>query len=89
MDLISHFWNHGIKAEMLHRVAPNMTAQYDYAVSSGIRILVTIDEKLTSSETVKVKHLERRNEEEVPFADVVVYIQNILQNRIPHTSAKK
>jgi len=46
MELISFLWNSGIKAEMLHRAAPNLTVQYDYAVSAGIRILVTIDESL-------------------------------------------
>lgn len=88
MELISHLWSNGIKAEMLHRVTLNMTAQYEYAAASGIRILVTIDEKLTSSETVRVKHLDRRGEEDVPFENVVNYIQDILQNRT-HPSFKK
>lgn len=89
MELISDLWSHGIRAEMLHRVAPSMTAQYDYAVSSGIRILVTIDEKLRSSDTVKVKNLDRRNEEDIAFSEVVPYIQNIIQSRATHTNSKK
>ncbi|GMH33793.1 hypothetical protein BSKO_01627 [Bryopsis sp. KO-2023] len=76
MDLVSRLWANGMKAEMLHKVAPSMTEQYEHAAWRGIRWLVTIDEqKLSASQTVRVKSLDRKTEEDVPFDEVASYIQ--------------
>lgn len=78
MELVAQLWASGLSAEMIHKVAPSMTEHYEYAVSRGIRWLVTINEqRLSSSETVRVKYLsDRKSEEEVPFDDVAQHIQD-------------
>ena len=64
---------------MIHKVSPSMTEHYEYAMSRGMRWLVTINEqRLSSSETVRVKNLtDRKSEEEVPFDEVAHYIQSV------------
>lgn len=90
MDLLSRLWSAGIKAGMLHKVAASMTEHYEHAVSRGIRWLVTIDEqKLSSSETVRVKNLDRRIEEDVPYKDVPQYILKKMSGPAQRTSITK
>lgn len=86
MELISSLWSQGIKAEMLHKVNPTMTAQYDYATVAGMRILVIIDDQILSScKTVKIKNLDRKQEDDVPYQEVPQFILNILQTRTSMT----
>lgn len=90
MDLVSRLWDVGIKAGMLHKVAASMTEHYEHAVSKGIRWLVTIDEqKLSSSETVRVKNLDRKIEEDVPFKEVPQYILKKMAGSTQRTSSTK
>ncbi|CAD7701489.1 unnamed protein product [Ostreobium quekettii] len=81
MELVAQLWAAGLKAEMIHKVSPSMTEHYEYAMSRGMRWLVTINEqRLSSSETVRVKNLtDRKSEEEVPFDEVAPYIQSVNQ----------
>lgn len=44
MALLSACWAVGIKAEIVPRICPNVSEQYEYANARGIRWLVTIEE---------------------------------------------
>ena len=44
MALLSACWAVGIKAELVPRICPNVSEQYEYANARGIRWLVTIEE---------------------------------------------
>lgn len=44
MALVSACWAAGIKAELVPRVCPSVSEQYEYANARGIRWLATIDE---------------------------------------------
>uniref|UniRef100_A0A061SEW0 Eukaryotic translation initiation factor 2-alpha kinase 4 n=1 Tax=Tetraselmis sp. GSL018 TaxID=582737 RepID=A0A061SEW0_9CHLO len=79
MALVAALWARQIKAEMLHAASPSLTEQYQYASIRGMRWLVTLeDARLKTADTVTVKCLERKMEEQVPYSEVARYLQQAL-----------
>eukprot|EP00899_Mesostigma_viride_P013262 jgi/Mesvir1/21937/Mv12105-RA.1 len=79
MRLVAQLWDAGIKAEMVYTAAPSLTEQYEYATERGIKWLVIISQALlSSSDFVKVKHLDAKGETEMASGDVVKFFQKEL-----------
>jgi hypothetical protein len=79
MELVEQLWSAGIPAELLHRTAPSLTEQYEYAHARGVKWLVILDQALLTSSAVpnvKVKCLDKKFEDAlVPLGDVVAYLE--------------
>ncbi|KAL0052345.1 hypothetical protein WJX82_000639 [Trebouxia sp. C0006] len=71
MALVADLWGAGLRAEMMQQAAPSLTAQYEYAHLRHIPWLLIIHgATLSAADTVKVKHLERKTGEDIPYSDV-------------------
>ncbi|OAE21527.1 hypothetical protein AXG93_2116s1430 [Marchantia polymorpha subsp. ruderalis] len=78
MEIVNDLWAANIKAEYMCEEAPSLTEQYEYAHERGIKWLVIITEAaLSLTESVKVRHLYFRAEEDVPREDLVKYFADI------------
>lgn len=60
MSLLSACWAVGLKAEIVPRVCPNVSEQYEYANARGIRWLVTIEEGKSNLVKVSRYHFMTR-----------------------------
>ncbi|CAL8462314.1 g1847 [Coccomyxa elongata] len=79
MALAARLWEAGIRAELVHSASPSQTAQYEYAGARAIPWLVTINAAtFSTTDTVRVKNLERRTEEDVPYSDVARFLMAAL-----------
>ncbi|KAK9831407.1 hypothetical protein WJX81_002476 [Elliptochloris bilobata] len=75
MALAARLWEAGVRAELLPAAAPSLTAQYEYAHVRGIAWLAILAaDTLHAADTVRVKSLERRTEDNVPIADLARYL---------------
>jgi translation initiation factor 2-alpha kinase 4 len=84
MALARSLWDAGISAEMLPQTAPSLTDQYEYAQSRGIPWLVIIQAStFDAADTVRVKAMNARLEEDVSVSDLPSYLLNALH---PHGS---
>eukprot|EP00850_Spirogloea_muscicola_P013114 SM000087S23396 [mRNA] locus=s87:428700:439817:+ [translate_table: standard] len=74
MEVVAELWAGGIKAEYLSSLAPSLTDQYEYARQKHIKWLIIITEAiLSSTDAVKVRHLDSKTEEEVPRSNLVKF----------------
>eukprot|EP00850_Spirogloea_muscicola_P003239 SM000013S26408 [mRNA] locus=s13:225121:235378:+ [translate_table: standard] len=74
MEVVAELWAGGVKAEYLSLLAPSLTDQYEYARQKHIKWLIIITEALLSStDTVKVRHLDSKAEEEVSRSNLVKF----------------
>eukprot|EP00850_Spirogloea_muscicola_P010860 SM000065S20209 [mRNA] locus=s65:314038:324123:+ [translate_table: standard] len=74
MEVVADLWAGGIKAEYLSSLAPSLTDQYEYARQKHIKWLIIITEAiLSSTDAVKVRHLDSKTEEEVPRSNLVKF----------------
>ena len=64
-------WAAGIKAETLYKENPNAQDQNEYALKTGIPLLISLGQNEIDAGIVKVKQLNTREEEDVP-RDVMV-----------------
>ncbi|PSC69649.1 putative serine threonine-kinase GCN2 isoform B [Micractinium conductrix] len=84
MALARSLWDAGLAAELLPQAAPSLTAQYEYAQSRGIPWLVIIHSStFEAADTVRVKAVNARQEEEVSASDLPAYLLSALH---PHGS---
>eukprot|EP00271_Cylindrocystis_brebissonii_P022999 TRINITY_DN917_c0_g2_i2.p1 TRINITY_DN917_c0_g2~~TRINITY_DN917_c0_g2_i2.p1 ORF type:complete len:836 (+),score=187.63 TRINITY_DN917_c0_g2_i2:294-2801(+) len=75
MEVVAELWEGGIKADYVCAVAPSLTEQYEYATACGIHFLVILGQAaLAASAAVKVRHLEKKSEEEVPRSSIVKFL---------------
>ncbi|KAK9811583.1 hypothetical protein WJX72_006503 [[Myrmecia] bisecta] len=87
MALTAQLWASGLRAEMMHAAAPSMTAQYEYAHMRHIPWLVIIHgATFSAADTVKVKNVERRTEEDVAYSEVARYLLDRLHS-LPHSNS--
>ena len=83
--ILRMLWDAGVAAETLPSAAPSLTDQFDYATSHGIPWLVIVNaDEVTSTETVRLKHLHSKLEEDVPVADLARQMSALLQ---PHVGS--
>jgi hypothetical protein len=77
MELLAQLWASGISAALLPKDAPSLTEQYEFAHASGARWLVILDRaSLSSSQSVRVKSLERKGEDvSIHIADLGRFLQ--------------
>ncbi|KAK9906778.1 hypothetical protein WJX75_007809 [Coccomyxa subellipsoidea] len=79
MALAALLWEAGIRTELVHSASPSQTAQYEYAGARHIHWLVTINAAtFSTTDTVRVKNLERRTEEDVPYSEVARFLMAAL-----------
>ncbi|CAI5465752.1 unnamed protein product [Closterium sp. Yama58-4] len=78
MEIASALWAEGVKAEFVLAASPNMQRQLEFANKAGIPWMVIFGSSELDKGTVKVKDLERREEEEVSRADLIVYLKRKL-----------
>ncbi|CAK0752569.1 hypothetical protein CVIRNUC_002156 [Coccomyxa viridis] len=77
--LAALLWEAGIKAELVHAAAPSQTFQYEWAAARNIHWLVTIHAvTFSTTDTVQVKNLERRTEEDVAYTAIAKYLTSVL-----------
>ncbi|KAK3272557.1 hypothetical protein CYMTET_19157 [Cymbomonas tetramitiformis] len=75
MELVEELWRADIRAELMHRVHPSMTEQFEYATARGLRWFVILSEASLSTGSVKVKSPDKRfDDEEVPRDEVVGFL---------------
>ncbi|KAL2612674.1 hypothetical protein R1flu_024366 [Riccia fluitans] len=78
MEIVNDLWAANIKAQYMCEESPSLTEQYEYAHERGIKWLVIITEaSLSLAESVKVRHLYFRVEEDVPREELVKYFSDI------------
>ncbi|KAG0591417.1 hypothetical protein KC19_1G174500 [Ceratodon purpureus] len=74
MEVVARLWAANIKAEYMCDSAPSLTEQYQYAHEHGIKWLVIITEAaLSLQQTVKVRHLDLKIENEVYLEDLAMH----------------
>eukprot|EP00898_Chlorokybus_atmophyticus_P003003 jgi/Chlat1/3703/Chrsp251S03860 len=79
MSLVAELWAGNIKAEMCLSPTPSLTEQYEYANDRGIKWLVILSEaELSAADSVKIRHLDRKTEEDVARGDLVKVLANKL-----------
>lgn len=78
MEVVSELWDGNIKADFVHSLSPSLTEQYEYAHEHGIKWLVILTEAgLTHANSVKVRHMEVRVEEDVARSNLVRFFSNV------------
>ncbi|GJP47170.1 hypothetical protein CLOM_g6397 [Closterium sp. NIES-68] len=78
MEIASALWADGVKAEFVMAASPNMQRQLEFANKAGIPWMVIFGSAELDKGTVKVKDLERREEEEVSRANLILYLKKKL-----------
>ncbi|CAI5985215.1 unnamed protein product [Closterium sp. NIES-64] len=78
MEIASALWAEGVKAEFVLAASPNMQRQLEFANKAGIPWMVIFGSAELDKGTVKVKDLERREEEEVSRANLIMYLKRKL-----------
>ncbi|CAI5493852.1 unnamed protein product [Closterium sp. Naga37s-1] len=78
MEIASALWAEGVKAEFVLAASPNMQRQLEFANKAGIPWMVIFGSAELDKGTVKVKDLERREEEEVTRASLILYLKRKL-----------
>ncbi|KAG1662775.1 hypothetical protein FOA52_006801 [Chlamydomonas sp. UWO 241] len=79
MALVAGCWSVGVRATLVPREQPSLTEQYEYAADHGIRWLVIVEEgRVASSNTCKVKSLDKKVEVSIAVPDVPRYMFSAL-----------
>jgi len=79
MALVAGCWSTGVRATLLARESPTLTEQYEFAAASHIRWLVIVEEeRVTTTNTAKVKSLDQKKEISVAVTDVPRYMREAL-----------
>jgi len=66
LKVCAELWAAGIKAETLYKENPNAQDQNEYALKTGIPLLISLGQNEIDNNVVRVKQLNTREEEDVP-----------------------
>ncbi|GAO50477.1 hypothetical protein G7K_4601-t1 [Saitoella complicata NRRL Y-17804] len=89
LEIVQELWSHGIRAELAHNELYNAHTPEDLGAATradGVCWIIIVKQKHSDharreQQAVKVKNLLRRDEEEVPRAELVTYFQGELAER--------
>jgi len=91
MKIASELWRAGIKSEFGFKPNPKMGDQLNYALKTGIPLVIIFGEDEINSGMVKLKDLDAETEADIPENDIVQEVKNKLNKfgdrRIVYKSA--
>jgi histidyl-tRNA synthetase len=78
MKIASELWRAGIKSEFGFKPNPKMGDQLNYALKTGIPLVIIFGEDEINSGMVKLKDLDEETEADIPETDIVQEVQKKL-----------
>lgn len=78
LKVCNELWEHGIKAETLYLDNPKPQKQLEYALESGIPLIIWIGENEISEGVVKIKTLNKHEEFTVARPELVDRVRELI-----------
>lgn len=71
LKILGELWNADIAAEIVHNINPKVPKQIQYALDTGIPLIIWIGEDEIQKGTVKIKNLNNHSESEVSRGSMI------------------